>query len=119
MQWRADSRVVVGVAVAVCVVVLAFFSPDDRSGVGGLFPPCPFYALTGLRCPGCGSTHAFYALVHGDLAAAWAANPFTLVVVPLLVGKLFVPPLPRRLLVPIAVALFVSTVVFGVYRNLG
>lgn len=109
-----DSRVVAGVAVAVCVVVLALFNPDG----GGFFPRCPLFTLTGLQCPGCGSTHAFYALVHGDVRAAWGYNPFTLIVVPLLVLKLFTPPLPRRLLVPITVALFVGTSLFGVLRNL-
>ena len=39
---------------------------------------CPFHAWSGLPCPGCGLTHAFRALAHGDLAAAWAANPFGL-----------------------------------------
>ena len=118
MEWRKDSRVVAGAVVAACVVVLAVFNPDADGWGGGLFPRCPFFALTGLQCPGCGSTHAFYALVHGDFPAAWAFNPFTLVVVPLLVLKLFTPPLPRRLLVPFTVALFIGTVAFGVLRNL-
>ena len=117
MRWRFDSRVVVVVVVCVCVVVLAFFNPDGGSVVEGWFPRCPFFALTGLRCPGCGSTHAFYALVHGDVSAAFAYNPFTLIVIPLLVLKLFLPPAPRAALVPMTVALFVATVIFGVVRN--
>ena len=36
---------------------------------------CGFLALTGLPCPLCGGTHACAALVQGDWAAAWAANP--------------------------------------------
>lgn len=40
---------------------------------------CGFRALTGLPCPLCGGTHACAALVQGDLAAAWAANPGALV----------------------------------------
>jgi hypothetical protein len=36
---------------------------------------CPFKALTGLPCPGCGMTHAFLALGRLDPAGAWAANP--------------------------------------------
>lgn len=43
-----------------------------RSGLG---PGCPFRALTGLPCPLCGGTHACAALVQGDWAGAWAANP--------------------------------------------
>ena len=36
---------------------------------------CGFLALTGWPCPLCGGTHACAALVQGDWAAAWAANP--------------------------------------------
>ncbi|MEI7527712.1 MAG: DUF2752 domain-containing protein [Elusimicrobiota bacterium] len=36
---------------------------------------CPFKALTGLPCPGCGMTHAFLALGRLDLAGAYAWNP--------------------------------------------
>jgi len=36
---------------------------------------CPFKALTGLPCPGCGITHAFLLLGRLDLTGAYAANP--------------------------------------------
>ena len=45
----------------------------------GLGLGCGFRALTGMPCPLCGGTHACAALVQGDLAAAWAANPGALV----------------------------------------
>ncbi|MBV9210145.1 MAG: DUF2752 domain-containing protein [Acidobacteria bacterium] len=40
---------------------------------------CPFRALTGLLCPGCGMTRAFCALGHGELRRAIhfnALSPF-------------------------------------------
>jgi len=36
---------------------------------------CPFRALTGLPCPGCGITNAFLALGRLDFAGAYARNP--------------------------------------------
>ena len=36
---------------------------------------CPFKALTGLPCPGCGMTHAFLALGRLDFSGAYAENP--------------------------------------------
>ncbi|MGX2997814.1 DUF2752 domain-containing protein [Streptomyces sp. JNUCC 64] len=40
----------------------------------GHYPGCPLLALTGLYCPGCGGLRSAHAVVHGDLAAALAAN---------------------------------------------
>ena len=40
--------------------------------------PCPFRLLTGWQCPFCGGTRMGSALLHGDLSAAFAANPFVL-----------------------------------------
>lgn len=48
-----------------------------------IFPPCAFKALTGLHCIGCGLTRALHALVHGDIAGAFAMNPLAMLVLPL------------------------------------
>jgi hypothetical protein len=45
----------------------------------GVGLPCPFRALTGWQCPLCGGTRMGAALLHGDLAAAYAFNPLALV----------------------------------------
>ncbi len=33
----------------------------------GLFPKCPFYAITGLYCPGCGSQRAVHQFLNGQI----------------------------------------------------
>jgi len=38
-------------------------------------PPCPLKSLTGIPCPGCGTTRAALALAELDLAAAFAVSP--------------------------------------------
>lgn len=40
-----------------------------------LFYRCPFYALSGIPCAGCGMTRAFFALLHLDLASAFHWHP--------------------------------------------
>lgn len=50
--------------------------------------PCPFHAITGLLCPGCGVTRLCLALLRLDVAAAWQANPVLLALLPLLGGLL-------------------------------
>jgi hypothetical protein len=49
-----------------------------------LFPPCPFHALTGLYCPGCGSTRAIHQLLHGCLTGAISMNPLMVILLPFL-----------------------------------
>jgi len=51
----------------------------------GHYPTCPFLAVTGWYCPGCGALRAVHALGHGHLMTALARNPFTVVVVGYLV----------------------------------
>lgn len=46
--------------------------------------PCQFARVTGCPCPGCGLTRATLAILRGDLAAAFAMQPFAFVVSPLL-----------------------------------
>ncbi len=36
---------------------------------------CPFKWLTGISCPGCGMTRAFFSLISGDFMAAWNFHP--------------------------------------------
>ena len=36
--------------------------------------PCPFYCITGLKCPACGMTRAVAALVSGNLRGALEFN---------------------------------------------
>ena len=53
--------------------LLAVLDPNQP----GHYPTCPFLAVTGLYCPGCGSLRALHDLAHGDLAGAMARNPLT------------------------------------------
>jgi uncharacterized protein DUF2752 len=90
-----------------------------------LLPPCPFHALTGLYCPGCGSTRALYSLLHGDLPRALAMNPLLVVALPCVaLMALYAAGWRPRALVPLLRALerpvpwFVVLVGYGVLRNL-
>jgi hypothetical protein len=47
-------------------------------------PPCPFHALTGFYCPGCGSTRAMHQLLHGHILAAFDLNPLLVISMPFL-----------------------------------
>ena len=40
--------------------------------------PCPFHALTGLYCPGCGGTRALAALARGQVLQSLWLHPLAL-----------------------------------------
>lgn len=66
---QAAALAIAGVA---GVLVLRNFDPVAD---GSLFPQCPFHALTGGWCIGCGMTRAMHALAHFDLPRAFSMNP--------------------------------------------
>ncbi|HSL59630.1 MAG TPA: DUF2752 domain-containing protein [Acidimicrobiales bacterium] len=87
---------------------------------------CPFHAVTGLDCPGCGLVRGTVDLLSGDLAGALDRNPLIVVLVPMLTVGLVVwalrlmgheVRLPR---VPTAVGAtaLALVVAFGIARNL-
>lgn len=47
--------------------------------VTGTGIPCPFLGLTGWLCPLCGASRMGVAFLQGNPMAAWAWNPFVLV----------------------------------------
>ena len=61
-------------AAAAAVGVVAVRDPSQP----GHYPGCPFLAVTGLYCPGCGSLRAVHALTRGDVVAAGGLNPLAL-----------------------------------------
>lgn len=73
-------RLVIFLAILVAVIIYGAFDPS----VSRFFPRCPFYMLTGLKCPGCGSQRAIHSLLHGDVSQALSFNLFLVVAIPLI-----------------------------------
>jgi hypothetical protein len=58
---------------AVGAIGLSMSGIYAMTGVG---IPCPWRSLTHTLCPFCGATTMGAALLHGNVAEAWTANPF-------------------------------------------
>lgn len=71
---------------AILILGLVYFchNPADSAW----FPKCPFLAVTGLQCPGCGSQRAVHALLHLRVGEAFAHNPLLVMAVPYLAAAL-------------------------------
>src|SRR5450631_1503000 len=112
-----------GVAAA-AMVATGYVAAVDPNAAGH-YPTCPFLAITGWYCPGCGSLRAIHALAHGDLMTALARNPFAVVALGYLVlswvlwldrtarGR------PRRWLAPpwVLYGVLAAILMFWVLRN--
>ena len=105
------------------LVVVYLFDPRQS----GLYPLCPFFGLTGWHCPGCGTLRAFHQAMHGNIAAAFGYNAFTMLALPAVACSLAVKGLcacrlsaPARMfnLGPWTWALPVSILTFWLLRNL-
>lgn len=86
---------------------------------------CIFNELTGLYCPGCGTTRMMISLTKGEIYQAFRWNPHMFIVIwilPIMISVVFgvielkgnIAKWYNRLLIVIAVI----TILFGILRNL-
>ena len=103
-------------------VYLFVFEP----GRTGFFPVCMFRFITGLTCPGCGTTRALHEILHGHFQNAFMLNPLLLVAIPFLVFAFArycltvlrgSTPRKNALPAPYIYALFFIVVGFWIFRN--
>lgn len=93
----------------------------------GWYLPCLFRSVTGLLCPACGISHLCMALLAGDWAGAFAANPCLVLLSPLFlwlavwlavdylrIGRC----LPSRGQNRLITVLIACLVLYGIVRNL-
>ncbi len=78
--WRALGLPTLVGGVAVAAAALVHFHDPHSQGSYGI---CPFYALTGWWCPGCGGLRAMHDLTEGRIVDAVHSNIFLL---PLILG---------------------------------
>ncbi|WP_028658779.1 DUF2752 domain-containing protein [Nocardioides insulae] len=125
---RRDLLLFGAVTAAGLVAATALVTADPHEP--GHYPTCPFLAMTGLFCPGCGSLRALNSLLTLDPVGAFGRNPLAVALLPLvllawvgwglrLIGHPFGVRLhPTRVPAALIWALFAVVLVFGVLRNL-
>lgn len=113
----------VAAAVGIAGAAVLYLRDPHLPGAYGF---CPFHAVTGWWCTGCGGLRAVHDLTHGDVPAALSSNAFAVVMVVAAVagwvgwarrrwrGAGVRPPMWWR---PAAIAVLVALAVFTVLRN--
>lgn len=67
------------IAIAAAWAIAQFFH-----WLPNVFSLCMFKSITGLACPGCGTTRAGLALLDGNISAALGTNPLGIITIVLL-----------------------------------
>lgn len=88
-RWLQPTAVAAA-AGAACLTV-ALVDPSEP----GRYPTCPFLALTGRWCPGCGTLRGMHHLLRGDVVAALTFNALLVAAVPLVAWGWFAWVVPR------------------------
>ena len=76
--WKWTALAVLAVP---CLVVLFTFDPARQV----TYTLCPFSAVTGFDCPGCGTLRGLHQLLQGNFLAALDLNPLMVLTLPFLV----------------------------------
>jgi hypothetical protein len=82
---QTKNHLLIFFTVAVLGSLLYFYFDPSYNNI---FPPCPFYTVTGFYCPGCGSQRAFHALLHGDIIQSAHKNILFVIFLPLMLFSL-------------------------------
>ncbi|GAA1012474.1 membrane protein [Acrocarpospora pleiomorpha] len=80
----ATRRFAVPAGVAAITIAATGYVAAVDPNAAGHYPACPFLAVSGFFCPGCGSLRAVHALAHGDPLAALGLNPLFTLTAPVL-----------------------------------
>lgn len=121
-------KIVIGAAISLLLVAVAFmfylFDPEEMA----VFPRCPFLLATGYECPGCGSQRAIHDMLHLDFKSAFSQNALILFLFPYLLFGFYLAffngkhrfPKWEKLLFGKWVAIFVVSgiMIYWVVRNL-
>ena len=111
---RVAGRLALPIAATVVAgCVLFLFDPSTTA----FYPRCLFHEMTGLYCPGCGTTRALYQLLHGNIAAAFRSNALSMAMLPV-AGYLIVRGDAGTLKPTSVWVLLAVMVAFGVLRNI-
>jgi hypothetical protein len=97
--------------------ILFRFPPAQYS----FYPQCPIHSYLGILCPGCGTTRAFSALLHGHLTDALRLNALTTLLLPIALLRTVLAQRSLRSLQPtpaVLYSLLAFAAIFTVARNL-
>lgn len=86
---KTSYKIILAIIGLSCLFVLYHFFDPAHSVAA---PKCPFWLLTGYKCPGCGSQRALHAFLNGHL---WEGIQYNYLLLPLVLYALLILVSPR------------------------
>jgi hypothetical protein len=80
--WK---RMIAATAFVGAAIIYFLYNPAQY----GFYPFCPLHHFTGLKCPFCGLQQMLHHLLHGQIRAAFLDNPFLFLLLPYIIGWLY------------------------------
>ncbi len=127
-RWRQRYPLLEPAGLFVATIGLVAYVGVKDPNEAGHYPTCPFLALTGYYCPGCGSLRTIHALAHLDFSTPLTLNVLTLfVMIPIAVfyyvrwttERFLGRPIRKSMAHPLWIwSLLVLILVFWLLRNL-
>jgi hypothetical protein len=81
LQVHYDKIIKWSIAIAFIASLAILYRQNDPND-SVVFPKCPFYVLTGFKCPGCGSQRAIHYLLTFDISKAVKENVILVLSIP-------------------------------------
>ena len=108
-------------------LLLIFIAYYIFNHLTGIYIPCVFYSITGLKCPGCGITHCLFELLHFNFEEAFNHNQLVFIGLPFFIAYyiyanyLYLCDKKEKIakIIPkyLEIILIVITIIFGIIRN--
>ena len=116
---------VVKIYLILFIIFIGYYFIHKFTGFG---IPCPFYKLTGYKCPGCGITHCLFDILNLRFKEAFNDNQLVFIMLPFIAlyyfyqTYLYIYDKKDQILVKIPkvfkITILIITLLFGVIRNI-
>ena len=118
-------RIIVVISLAIILLLISFLYYKIYS-LYHIGIPCIFFEITGLYCPGCGITRAYFSLIKLDIISALHNNLLIFIISPFLIYYCckmiinWVNQKEEKQILPnwLCNVLLIITLLFGILRNI-
>ena len=110
------------------ILIIIFISYFIINKYTGIYIPCIFKKITGLKCPGCGITHCLFSLVRLQIKKAFYYNPLVFILLPFIIlyfiyeSYLYIYNKKDKIIIKIPMIFYIlllaTTIIFGILRNI-